>query len=188
MRVTRLRKGSNCAGAQRCQVCAPINRSRRRVAESVHRFRCDRESFQRTTDPPLGRKKLHQRTSPHVAQHIRKSKCKGRNTSLMRDHYIMHGVSDLFLHHMFGLWHQRCSSVGWPRGAISEHHQNKANTATSQDFTTIIGIVNSVTPGNDALMCILFQRSPKVFAGSLQRKVHARVTTIYEPPVDLDQY
>ena len=25
MRVTRLRKGSNCAGVQRCQVCAPIN-------------------------------------------------------------------------------------------------------------------------------------------------------------------
>ena len=25
VRVTRLRKGSNCAGVQRCQVCAPIN-------------------------------------------------------------------------------------------------------------------------------------------------------------------
>ena len=27
VRVTRLRKGSNCAGVQRCQVCAPINKS-----------------------------------------------------------------------------------------------------------------------------------------------------------------
>ena len=26
VRVTRLRKGSNCAGVQRCQVCAPINK------------------------------------------------------------------------------------------------------------------------------------------------------------------
>ena len=33
VRVTRLRKGSNCAGVQRCQVCAPINRERERERE-----------------------------------------------------------------------------------------------------------------------------------------------------------
>ena len=35
VRVTRLRKGSNCAGVQRCQVCAPINRVRERERETT---------------------------------------------------------------------------------------------------------------------------------------------------------
>ena len=34
VRVTRLRKGSNCAGVQRCQVCAPINMDDDRHEES----------------------------------------------------------------------------------------------------------------------------------------------------------
>ena len=34
VRVTRLREGSNCAGVQRCQVCAPINRQTRRHTDT----------------------------------------------------------------------------------------------------------------------------------------------------------
>ena len=33
VRVTRLRKGSNCAGVQRGQVCAPINKEREKERE-----------------------------------------------------------------------------------------------------------------------------------------------------------
>ena len=47
VRVTRLRKGSNCAGVQRCQVCAPINKEIERKIENQRDLEREEERSER---------------------------------------------------------------------------------------------------------------------------------------------
>ena len=52
VRVTRLRKGSNCAGVQRCQVCAPINKQAQRERGSKKQ---SKKQSKETEDRATGR-------------------------------------------------------------------------------------------------------------------------------------
>ena len=75
MRVTRLRKGSNCAGVQRCQVCAPINRERNRDREKTEKERGKKmkEEREETTRGGRRRKREKKKQGSHVHQrwHVR---------------------------------------------------------------------------------------------------------------------